>query len=235
MTCEVNRRQFLGKAGSVASAGAGAALVAQAAHADENPSAKTVKIFGICGSPRKGMSTSIALSACLEAAREVGPHVETELVELADLGIPAQLAAGLELKPGEQDDFPPLAAKLSDPQVGGIIVGSPVYFGCVTALCKAFLDRCVVLRKKHFALAGKVAGAVAVGGGRNGGQELVLRQIHTALLGQGMIVAGDGPPTAHWGATLWSGHEGGVAADEFGITTARNLGRHVAELACKRA
>jgi multimeric flavodoxin WrbA len=105
----------------------------------------------------------------------------------------------------------------------------------VSALCKAFLDRCIVFRKNQFALADKVAGAVAVGGGRNGGQELVLRQIHTALMGQGMIVAGDGPPTAHWGATLWSGAEGGVTEDEFGMTTAKNLGRHVAELALKLA
>jgi len=237
MAPEVNRREFLGRAGTVATAGAaaGAVLAAQPGQAAEGQEAKTIKIIGVCGSPRKGMSTATALGVCLDAAAEVGPNVETELIELAELSIPGQVAAGVELKPGEQDDFPGVAAKLSDPKVAGIIVGSPVYFGCVSALCKAFLDRCIVFRKNQFALAGKVAGAVAVGGCRNGGQELVLRQIHTALMGQGMIVAGDGPPTAHWGATVWSGAEGGVTADEFGMATAKNLGRHVAQLALKLA
>jgi len=232
MATDVNRREFLSKAGSVATVGAAsAALAAGSSHAAQNQAAGKIKIVGVCGSPRKGMTTATALGFCLEAAAAVGPEVETELIELAGLSIPGQVAAGIELKPGETDDFPAVAEKLSDPRVVGIVVGSPVYFGCVSALCKAFLDRSVVFRKSQFALAGKVAGALAVGGGRNGGQELVLRQIHTALMGQGMIVAGDGPPTAHWGATLWSGHEGGVEADEAGIATARNLGRYVGQLA----
>jgi multimeric flavodoxin WrbA len=235
MAAEVNRRAFLGKAGSVAAVGAasGTILTAQSTQAAEGQEAGTVKILGICGSPRKGKSTSTGLGVCLEAAGQVGPQVETELIELAELSIPGQVAAGVDLKPGEEDDFPAVAAKLSDPKVAGIIVGSPVYFGCVSALCKAFLDRLIVFRKDQFALAGKVAGALAVGGGRDAGKELVLRQIHTALMGQGLIIVGDGPPTSHWGATLWSGHEGGVTADEMGMATARNLGRHVAQTALK--
>ena len=36
--------------------------------------------------------------------------------------------------------------------------------------------------------------------------------------------------TAHFGAALWSGAEGGLAADKEGLETARNLGRRVAEM-----
>jgi len=102
------------------------------------------------------MTTSAALQVCLTAAREADPQFDTELVELADYSIPAQLAAGQPLKPGETDDFPKLEEKLRDPAVVGIVIGSPVYFGNMSALCKAFLDRCMGFRK-DFSLRNKVA------------------------------------------------------------------------------
>ncbi|MBE7558451.1 flavodoxin family protein [bacterium] len=92
------------------------------------------------------------------------------MIELAGLSIPAQLAAGQPLRDGERDDFPDLAKRLGDPAVVGIIVGSPVYFGNMSALCKAFLDRCGAFRSDKFKLRNKVAGVLAVGSARNGGQ-----------------------------------------------------------------
>ena len=52
-----------------------------------------------------------------------------------------------------------------------------------------------------------------------------------AMLCHDMICVGDGKPVAHFGAALWSGAEGGLAADKEGLETARNLGRRVAEIA----
>ncbi|NIA16626.1 MAG: flavodoxin family protein, partial [Nitrospiraceae bacterium] len=153
-----------------------------------------------------------------------------ELVELADLSIPAQLAAGQPLREGETDDFPVLVEKLGDPAVAGLIVGSPVYFGNMSALCKAFLDRCGMFRKGGFKLRNKVAGVLAVGGARNGGQELTIRSIQTALMCQDMVIVGNGPPSARIGATLWNQGDS-IAEDDFGTETAENLGRRVAELA----
>jgi len=46
-----------------------------------------------------------------------------------------------------------------------------------------------------------------------------------------MVCVSDGRPTAHFGAALWSGAQGGLAADKEGLETARNLGRRVAEMA----
>jgi hypothetical protein len=53
-------------------------------------------------------------------------------------------------------------------------------------------------------------------------------------MGQNMIVVGDGRPTSHFGATLMNTKDD-ISKDEFGINTARNLGRHVAETALRLA
>ncbi len=231
MASELTRRGFLGTAGTVAAATAGTG-VALAADSAEAAPREAVKILGICGSPRKGKTTATALRVCLEAAKAVADNIQVELIELAGMKIPGGPAANLPLDAGERDDFPQLVPKLSDPRVGGIIIGTPVYFGNMTYLCKAFLDRCIALRKE-FALSGKVAGVVAVGGARNGGQELVIASVQAVLFCHEMILVGDGRPTGHRGATLWSGCPGGIEKDEFGLSTARNLGRRVAEVALR--
>jgi len=236
MEPEVTRRGFLNKAGSAAAvAGVGAALTAGAVQAAEDKKIedKKIKVLGICCSPRIGKSTATVLKACLDAAREVSPNIETEMIELGGLKIPGEVAAGVKLAEGEKDDFPALAPKLTEPHVAAIIFGTPVYFGNMSYLCKAFLDRCIIFKQKSL-LGNKVAGVVAVGGGRNGGQELTIRSVQAALMSQQMIVVGDAPPTGHWGGTVWAGAGGpkaDVTADEQGMATVKNLGRRVAEVA----
>lgn len=223
MSHTIGRRELIGVAGAAVAAGA---LGVRASAQEASPKRK---IVGINGSPRKGKTTSAALRVCLDAAREQDPDLETELIELADFSIPAQLAAGLPLKDGETDDFPKLVEKLGDPAVSGFIIGSPVYFNNMSALCKAFLDRCVAFRSDGFKLRDKVAGVLAVGSTRNGGQELTVRSIQAALTGQDMIVASTGKPSHRVGATLWN-QDDSVEQDAFGIETAKDLGRRVAEL-----
>jgi multimeric flavodoxin WrbA len=193
--------------------------------------APVVKVVGVCCSPRKGKTTKAAMTVCLEAAQAVDPRITVELIELAGMKIDGSLACGLPPDPGDRDDFPRVAAKISEPGVAGVILGTPVYFGTMTSLCKAFLDRCIALRKKNFLLSNKVAGVLAVGGVRNGGQELTIQSVQTALLCQEMIVVGDGRPTAHFGATVWNRGNDDITNDTFGLGTARNLGRRVAEVA----
>jgi multimeric flavodoxin WrbA len=149
------------------------------------------------------------------------------------------VAAGVALEPGERDDFPALVPKLSEPAVAAIILGTPVYFGNMSSLCKAFLDRWSVFHKDK-RLANKVGGVLAVGGGRNAGLELTIRSVQAALMAQQMIVVGDAPPTGHWGGTVWGGNPAvksgptpDVARDEEGIATVKNLGRRVAEIAMR--
>jgi len=214
----------------IAAAGAFAVANAIGGSSFAQETAAKRKIIGINCSPRKGKTTAAGLGVCLNAAKENNPRIETELIELAELSIPAQLAAGQPLRAGESDDFPLIVNILGDPSVAGIIVGSPVYFGNMSALCKAFLDRLMTFRKDGFKLRNKVAGTLAVGSARNGGQELTIRSIQTALMCQDMIIVGDGQPTARIGATLWNQNDS-IEGDEFGKQTAINLGRRVAELA----
>lgn len=232
MSTDTARRQFLGTAGIALM---GAATTAIAAPSDAKSSAGPIKIIAISGSLRKGKTTAAGLQVCLDAAKAVAPNIEVELIELAGLKIDASVAAGIELPPGERDDFLPLIPKIGDPRVRGIIVGSPVYFGSMSSLCKAFLERCQVFRK-NYGWSNKVAGVLAVGGGRNGGQELTIQCIQAALMTYEMILVGDGRPTCHRGATLWNASkEDGISKDDWGLGTARNLGRHVAEVALSLA
>ena len=224
---DMDRRAFLSAAGGLAAAGIVSQAVATAA---EPQAGKKVKIVAVACSPRLGKTTAAALKAALEAAAKAGASVETELIELAGLNIPVFDPAAADAP----SDFVKVAAKLSDPAVGGIIVGTPVYFSNMSSLCKAFLDHCMALRKAKFALSGKVAGVLAVGGVRNGGQELAIASVQAALMCQEMIVVGDGKPTAHSGATLVNTGDD-ISGDEFGLGTAVNLGRHVAEVALRLA
>jgi len=135
----------------------------------------------------------------------------------------SQLACPIE------DDFASLIPTLADEDMVGMIIGTPVYFGMMTAQCKAFIDRCVMFRRNGWVFRNRVGGVLAVGGFRNGGQELTIQAVQAAMMCQDMICVSDGRPTAHFGATLYSKIEGGIEQDEFGLQTARHLGRRVAD------
>jgi multimeric flavodoxin WrbA len=224
MSAKWTRRTLLGAAGAAVPGAFGQ----QPGGAAARP-AKTVKIVGVACSPRKDRATAAAVRVCLDAARSFGPNIETELIDLGGLKINGDVAAGIQLAPGERDDFPKIEAKLLDPAVGGIIVGTPVYFSSMSSLCKAFLDRWMAFRR-NFALRNKVAGALAVGAARNGGQELTLQSLHAVMLCQDMIIVSEGRPTSRLGGILVSANDE-IAKDEAGIATARSLGRRVAEVA----
>mgnify|MGYP005857363437 CR=1 FL=1 len=224
MSQSMDRRRFIQAGAVVAVAAAGAGALGQAS---ERRAALGTKIIGISCSPRKGKTTAVAVTAALEAAREAG--AQTELIELADLK--------LELAPpsGQDDDLAKVVRKLGDAQVGGIIIGSPVYMGTISTQCKLLLDRMMMLRRDNFALRDKVGGAIAVGGVRNGGQEMTLQAILMSLLCHDMVIVGDGRPTAHWGGTLLNDGKDDISGDAFGLTTARGVGRRVAEMAMRVA
>ena len=198
--------------------------------------AKTARILGICCSPRKGRTTYKAMEICLAAAREVSRRLDTKLIELADKNISPCMACDTckgEFRCSIEDDFSALVPMLADKSIAGMIIGTPVYFGCMTAQCKAFLDRCAIFRRNDWVFRNRVGGVLAVGGIRNGGQELTLQAVRAAMLCHDMICVSDGRPTAHFGGTLYSGSPAGLEADEFGTGTARNLGRRVAEVALR--
>jgi multimeric flavodoxin WrbA len=213
-----NRREFLAAAGAAAVA---ATTMSVAAAAAGGP----VKIIGVSCSPRKGMTTAKAVQAALDAAKAVDGRIQTELIDLGGLVI-----GGYSPKP-PQDDFAAILPKLQDAQLGGLIIGSPCYFRGMSALCKAFIERCAPLREPKMVLANKPVGVVAVGAFRNGGQEMTIEQIQAAMLCFGMIPVGGNAP-AFQGATVQSAKDD-IAADELGLDTARKLGARVAEIALR--
>jgi multimeric flavodoxin WrbA len=195
-----------------------------------------MKVVGISCSPRKGKSTFYALETCLQVAKEAASGVETILVELSEMKINGCIACGKCMKVlecSQEDDFVKMIPILSDSELAALVIATPVYFGSMTSQCKAFLDRCVMFRRNGFLLRNKVGGVIAVGGVRNGGQELAIQAVQAAMLVQDMVVVSEGRPTSHYGATLWSGHPDGIEKDAFGLETAQNLGKRVAEVAVR--
>ncbi len=221
MQDNLTRRSFLGAAGAAAIAGTLATTAGRAAEAD----GKLLRILGIACSARKGMTTSKAVQAALDAAKSVNVRIAVELIDLGGLSI-----AGWSPNP-VKDDFDAILPKLKDPQLGGLIIGSPAYFRSLSSLCKAFIERCMPLREGAMLLADKPVGALAVAGNRNGGQELVVQEILTAMISYGMVPVGGKSP-AMLGGTLWNTRDD-VSQDETGLKSAALLGSHVAEVALK--
>ncbi len=194
-----------------------------------------MKIIGISASARAKKSTHFLLDRCLNASRraadELGKRLEVELIDLAPMNIHGCIACGKCNKGvlcSQEDDFQPLIAKLADPEVVGIIVATPVYMGSMSSQAKAFLDRTVLFRRNGFMFKNTLGGAIAVGGSRNGGQELTIQGVHAAMMIHDMIIVGDGD---HFGGAAWGSHPDGYEGDVAGITTSENLGRRMIEVA----
>ncbi len=195
-----------------------------------------MKIIGISASARKNKSTHFLLSQCLKesqrAAELLGKNLDIELINLAPLAFNGCIACN-KCKKGvlcsQEDDFQPLIAKLADPEIVGIIMATPVYMGCMSSQAKAFIDRTVLFRRNGFMFKNKLGGVIAVGGSRNGGQELTIQAVHAAMMIHDMIIVGDGD---HFGGAAWGNHPDGYQGDTTGIATAKNLGRRMSEVAC---
>ncbi|MFP4199789.1 MAG: flavodoxin family protein [Clostridia bacterium] len=105
------------------------------------------------------------------------------------------------------------------PQVDCLVLASPVYFGTVSAEIKALWDFGRKIRSER-GLLYTVGAALAVGGGRFGGQETTIRALHDMMLIQGMIVVGDssGDGIGHQGVAAQSRAAGEAAvADRLKI------------------
>ena len=193
-----------------------------------------MKIIGINCSPRKGQTTQKSLEVCLKAVSNESNDIKTDIIELADLNIRGCLGCGYckkQLKCKQEDDFNSLIPVLSDEEVAGIIIATPVYLGTITSQCKAFLDRTVVLARNGSLLHNKIGGVLAVGGVRNGGQELTIQAVQAAMLCHDMVCVGGGTKAAHFGAALVSNEQKGIECDEIGLETAKDIGGRVAGLA----
>lgn len=188
-------------------------------------------ILGLNGSPQKAGNTVLLLQEALKAAAQLGAQVElihiVDGIEEADVPYCNQCCdpcVGACAHNNKLGDIYELMAKAD-----GIILGSPVYFGTVSAQLKGFWDKTRFLRRAK-ALLNVVGGGISVGGTRYGGQESTVRALQDMMLVQGMTVIGDGYETDD------AGHIGACAQkpasqDEHGLKRAAILGRRVAQVA----
>lgn len=223
----MNRRLFVG--GAALSAAASLPVLSRAAA----PAAGSVKIIGLVGSLRKGKTCHKAMQLALESARTVDPAITTEIIELSGLNLDPYIAVNAKSS-DRPDDYPALSAKLTAPEVYGVLMASPVYMGIVSSPLKDLFERMVAFRRGGFPLRNKVGGAIAVGGGRNTGVELVVQQLLMFMISQGMVVVGDGKPGEHWGGTIQS-QKDELVNDEPSLATVRGVGKRVAEVALRLA
>ncbi|MCR4397868.1 MAG: flavodoxin family protein [Firmicutes bacterium] len=97
-------------------------------------------VVGIVGSPRKNMNTDAIVSAALEGARSLGAR--TEKIYLDDLRIAPCRACGefpRDRYCSVQDDMEVVYRALDESDA--VVLGTPAYFGCVSAQVKAMIDR----------------------------------------------------------------------------------------------
>ncbi len=173
-----------------------------------------MKITGISGSPNFKGNNEKLIDIALGIAEERG--FETDRILLSKLNVSPCNDCGICRKEKNcpiEDDMAGINEKLETSDA--IIVSSPVFFGCVTAQLKALFDRSIVLRRNGLLLKGKVGGAIAVGGARNGGQEFTIQAIHSWMHIHGMLVVGD------------MNHFGGISlkpveSDDVGLKTVKD-------------
>ncbi|MBN1289819.1 MAG: flavodoxin family protein [Actinobacteria bacterium] len=186
-------------------------------------------VVGINGSPDNEGNTAYILKRVLDAAGRKG--AETAVINVMDAlegqKWPYCKACGSPC-PGichENENLSRAYEVLS--RADALVVGSPVYFGTVSAQLKAFWDKSRNLRRSK-ALVGKPAGAVTVAAAKYGGQETTIKAIHDILMVHGMRIVGDG--SFESGA----GHQGVCAQrpgseDAFALERAEVLAEAIVE------
>jgi multimeric flavodoxin WrbA len=188
-----------------------------------------ITVLGISGSPRKDGNTSTLVRKALSACKSRG--AEMQFIELAGREIKYCTDCNTCVEENgykcpKKDDVEQILESMK--KADAIIVGSPTYFASVSGQLKTLFDRTLPLRRNGMALAGKVGGAISVGGSRNGGQENVVRDIQNWMLVHEMVVVSD-KRTAHFGGISVARGIGDAGKDETGLATAENLGTKVYE------
>ncbi len=173
-------------------------------------------------------------------ARRVARGVESVTgVEARLRTVPAISAETEQVADEVPDDGPPYATQNDLRHCAGLVLGSPTRFGNMAAPLKYFMDQGSELWLSG-ALIDKPAAVFTSTSSLHGGQESTLLSMQLPLLHHGMVIVGlpygepglarttaGGTP---YGASHWSGPEGGREPDDTELALCHALGRRVAEL-----
>ncbi|MBS3909940.1 MAG: NAD(P)H-dependent oxidoreductase [Actinobacteria bacterium] len=186
-------------------------------------------VVGINGSPNEDGNTAFLIREVLRSAAKAG--AKTELLHSMEV-LEDQDKPYCDACSSPCDESCYVGTRLEsalDAMAGAdaIVVGSPVYFGTVSAQLKAIFDKSRALRAKK-ALVAKVGAGVSVGASRFGGQETTIRAIHDIMMVHGMTIVSDSS------ATETIGHHGVCAqrpaeSDADALKSARVTGKRLVE------
>ena len=183
-----------------------------------------IKIFGVSGSPRKGSTDYIVNEALKYLEEKYDVEIRYFPARGKHLNFCIHCDYCIRERSGciHKDDMQEFYDGLE--WADGIIIGTPVYQGNLSAQTKTMLDRCrAVVAKDPGILRNKVGAALAVGGDRVGGQEIAIQSIHHFYIISEMIPVGGGSFGANLGGTFWSQDRmaEGAAEDEEGLRSMR--------------
>ncbi len=107
-----------------------------------------------------------------------------------------------------------------------VLIGSPVYFGSMSAQLKAFFDKTRAIRGDKLWL-GKPMAAVSVGASKYGGQERTIDAIHSTALVSGMTILGNsaGSVMGHFGVSA----QRPAQEDEYANKAAEAMAERICE------
>lgn len=187
-------------------------------------------IIGLNGSPRPDGNTSYLLEKSLDAAGELGAQTETlylhEIVEKQEMPFCIACESPCNGACYEGTELEKIYDRVGS--ADGLLVATPVYFGTISGQLKTFWDKTRRLRRDK-KLYNVVGGAISVGAARFGGQETTVKDIHSMMLVQGMIVVGDcydeKAPGHHGVSAQQPSRE-----DKYALKRAYVLGKRVAQM-----
>ena len=186
---------------------------------------------------RKGATAALAREVCrgVDSVKGMAARLRT---------VPRVSAVSEALEPAVPESGPPYVSLDDLGECAGLVLGSPTYFGNMSASVKHFLDSTVSVWFGG-ALEDKPAGVFTSSSSLHGGQETTLLSMSVPLLHHGMVLVGlpyteaalsttttGGTP---YGAThvTWNRKQTELSGDEK--TLARLLGKRVATIAARLA
>lgn len=186
-----------------------------------------MKILAINGSPRKNGNTSRMLKRFADTIKKDG--IETEVLSLSGQTIRGCIACGAcmgkkDKKCGIKDDGFINEAIEKLESADAVILGSPVYFGSVTAEMKAFMDRTGMVCRMNDNMLKRKVGAAVVVHRRCGGMHTFDTLNHYFTISE-MIVCG----SSYWNLGVGR-EEGAVEQDEEAMETMETLATNMSWL-----
>ncbi len=184
-----------------------------------------MKAIAVNTSPRSKGNTFILLSTVLRELEK--RNIETELIQAGGRDIHGCIACGKCANSStprcafNDDIVNESIEKIA--KADALIIGSPVYFGSLTAQAKAFIDRVGYATRPHKLLKGMVCASV-VAVRRNGALNAFNDINNLFTISEGIVVG-----SSYWNQGI--GRQiGDVLEDAEGIETMKTLGQNMADL-----